>query len=80
MMNGKNGLYSLQGYYEFKAKLNSESPNEPMNNIAGGMAGLFLNMAVEEKNYFIFSTYTLNLQILRSFGKNVPTVWTSSPF
>ncbi|MDW7604002.1 MAG: TonB family protein, partial [Candidatus Nitrotoga sp.] len=37
-------------------------------NIVAGLAGLVLETAVHERNYFIFSTYTLNLHVSRLFN------------
>jgi TonB family protein len=37
-------------------------------NIVAGLAGLVLESAVHERNYFIFSTYTLNLHVSRLFN------------
>ena len=51
--------------------INSKSENSDngfSKNIVAGLAGLALESAVHERNYFIFSTYTLNLHVSRLFN------------
>jgi hypothetical protein len=53
---------------------NIDSDNQFLNNIVNGFTSLLVDGLIQHHNYLIFSTYTLDLELVRRFGENVKDV------
>lgn len=53
---------------------NLNSDNQLLNNIVSGFTSLVVDGLIQHQNYLIFSTYTLDLDLVRRFGGNVRDV------
>ena len=61
---------------KISAKLNQsdEIQNPDAKKFVTGLAGVFLDEAIKQDNYLFFSTYTLDLHLLRLFNAETPDV------
>jgi hypothetical protein len=53
---------------------NLNSDNQFLNNVVSGFTSLVVDGLIQHKNYLVFSTYTLDLELVRRFGNNVKDV------
>ena len=53
---------------------NLNSDNQFLNNIVSGFAGLVVDGLIQHQNFLVFSTYSLDLELVRRFGGNVKDV------
>jgi hypothetical protein len=53
---------------------NIDLDNQFLNNIVNGFTSLFVDGLIQHQNYLMFSTYTLDLELVRRFGGNVKDV------
>ncbi|QWD09580.1 DUF4359 domain-containing protein [Polynucleobacter paneuropaeus] len=53
---------------------NLNADNQFLNNVVSGFTSLFVDGLIQHQNYLIFSTYTLDLELVRRFGGNVKDV------
>ena len=61
---------------KISAKLDQsdEIQNPDAKKVVTGLAGVFLDQAIKQDNYLFFSTYTLDLHLLRLFNAETPDV------
>lgn len=53
---------------------NLNSDNQFLNNIVSGFASLVVDGLIQHQNFLVFSTYALDLELVRRFGGNVKDV------
>jgi RNA polymerase subunit RPABC4/transcription elongation factor Spt4 len=51
-----------------------DSDNSVVNNLITGFTNILVDSLIDHQNYLIFSTYTLDLNLVRAFGGNVKDV------
>ena len=50
-------------------KAREEGANEDLSNLAGGIASMYVKKNVQRSNYYVISTYFLDMSLFRDFGR-----------